>query len=195
VSTAAFCRQTDYRSRKPAVTAIISLLPMNVRKWLREHSLRLLAIRDTPNAIAGGVAIGIFFGFTPLLGMKTLLSIFAAWLMRCNILAAAIAVTLHDVALPFMPILFRWEYQIGYWLLSEPHRWPERLRDLHWHAREWRNWTTFFSIGRPLLLGSMIVSTPVAALTFCLARTIVIRHRLKHPHLDPTDSGAPASDH
>jgi len=52
---------------------------MNVRKWLKEHSLKLLAIRDTPNAIAGGVAIGIFFGFTPLVGLKTLLSIFFAW--------------------------------------------------------------------------------------------------------------------
>ena len=101
---------------------------MNLRKWFNEHSLKLLAIRDTPNAIAGGVAIGIFFGFTPLVGLKTLLSIFVAWLTRCNILAAAIAVTLHDVALPFMPVLFRWEYNIGYWLLSDPHHWPERLR-------------------------------------------------------------------
>ena len=30
---------------------------MNVKRWLREHSLKLLAIRDTPEAIAGGVAI------------------------------------------------------------------------------------------------------------------------------------------
>ena len=64
---------------------------MNLRKWFKEHSLKLLAIRDTPNAIAGGVAIGIFFGFTPLVGLKTLLSIFFAWLTRSNIVAAAIA--------------------------------------------------------------------------------------------------------
>src|ERR1044071_4671354 len=96
----------------------------NLRRWLKDHSLKLLAIRDTPNAIAGGVAIGIFFGFTPLLGLKTLLSIFFAWLTRSNIIAAVIAVTLHDVALPFMPVLFRWEYDIGYWILSDPHQWP-----------------------------------------------------------------------
>src|SRR5436309_2075255 len=34
---------------------------MNPRRWLHEHSLKLLAIRDTPEAIAGGVAIGLFF--------------------------------------------------------------------------------------------------------------------------------------
>ena len=167
---------------------------MNVRHWLKEHSLKLLAIRDTPNAIAGGVAIGIFFGFTPLVGLKTLLSIFCAWLTRSNIVAAALAVTLHDVALPFMPVLFRWEYDIGYWLLSNPHRWPERLRDLHWHAREWRSWTTFFSVGQPLLLGSVIVSAPVALLAFCLTRRIVIRHRKKHLHAPPAEPPSPAPD-
>jgi len=160
---------------------------MNLRRWFKDHSLRLLAIRDTPNAIAGGVAIGIFFGFTPLVGLKTLLSILFAWLTRCNLVAAAIAVTLHDVALPFMPVLFRLEYNIGYWLLSDPHRWPERLRDLHWRAREWRSWTTFFSVGQPLLLGSVIVSGPAALVTFWLTRSIVIRHRKKHPHVESTE--------
>jgi uncharacterized protein (DUF2062 family) len=46
---------------------------MDPRRWFHEHSLKLLAIRDTPEAIAGGVAIGIFFGFTPLFGLKTAL--------------------------------------------------------------------------------------------------------------------------
>ena len=168
---------------------------MNLRKWFKEHSLKLLAIRDTPNAIASGVAIGIFFGFTPLVGLKTLLSIFFAWLTRSNIVAAAIAATLHDVALPFMPVLFRWEYNIGYWLLSDPHQWPERLRDLDWRAREWRSWTTFFSVGRPLLLGSVIVSGPVAFVSFWLARSIVIRHRKKRSHIESaTQQGTASGD-
>ena len=83
---------------------------MNPRKWLEEHSIKLLAIRDTPNAIAGGVAIGIFLGFTPLFGLKMLLSLLFAWLFRCNLLAAAIGVTFHDIVIPFMPFIFRFEY-------------------------------------------------------------------------------------
>jgi len=81
---------------------------MNVGRWLHEHSLKLLAIRDTPQSIAGGVAIGIFFGFTPLWGLKTLLSIFLAWLTRSNIIAAVLAGSLHDVVFPFMPLIWRW---------------------------------------------------------------------------------------
>src|ERR1051326_1981491 len=61
---------------------------MNPRRWLHEHSLKLLAIRDTPEAIAGGVAIGLFFGFTPLFGLRFLASMFFAWLTRSNLPAA-----------------------------------------------------------------------------------------------------------
>src|SRR5437016_10783365 len=147
---------------------------MILRKWFKEHSLKLLAIRDTPNAIAGGVAIGIFFGFTPLVGLKTLLSIFFAWLTRSNIIAAAIAVTLHDVALPFMPVLFRWEYRIGYWLLSDPHQWPARLRDTRWSANTWRSWTTLLSIGRTLRSGPVGVSGRGATFALWLTRCGVL---------------------
>src|SRR6185369_15589372 len=105
---------------------------MNVKRWFREHSLKLLAIRDTPEAIAGGVAIGIFFGFMPLFGLKTLLAILFAWLTRSNILAAVIAGTLHDVILPFMPFMYRSEYVVGYWLLTNPHEMPVSMRRLNW---------------------------------------------------------------
>ena len=97
---------------------------MNPRRWLQEHSLKLLAIRDTPEAIAGGVAIGIFFGFIPIVGLKTISAIFLAWLTRSNILAAVIAGAFHDIFLPLMPVIYRWEYDVGFWLLHNPHRWP-----------------------------------------------------------------------
>jgi uncharacterized protein (TIGR03546 family) len=150
---------------------------MNIRRWLHEHSLRLLAIRDTPEAIAGGVAIGMFFGFTPLFGLKTLSAIFFAWLTRSNILAAVIAGTLHDVIIPFMPAIFVFEYKVGSWLLSQPHTWPRHVSKmlLNWH--EWHSWTMFLTIGKPLLLGSVIVSAPLAIISYFLTLGIVARHQ------------------
>jgi uncharacterized protein (DUF2062 family) len=164
-----------------------------LKGWFKGHSLRLLAIRDTPEAIAGGVAIGMFFGFTPLFGLKTLLSLFIAWLFGCNLLAAAVAVTLHDVALPFMPLLYRWEYDVGYWLLSNPHAWPAPLTRVHLGAHAWRSWTTFLTVGKPLLIGSLLFSTPIAIATYFLMRRIVVRHRLKHPH-GPVTGGEKIED-
>lgn len=152
---------------------------MNVRRWLQEHSLKLLAIRDTPEAIAGGVAIGIFFGFTPLFGIKTLSAIFFAWLTRSNILAAVIAGTLHDLLLPLMPVIYLWEYKIGYWLLSHPHHWPVKLSKVHFGWHDWRNWRTFLVIGKPLLLGSIVYGIPLATGSFFITKAIVERHRKK----------------
>src|SRR5436190_578800 len=152
---------------------------MNPRRWLREHSLKLLAIRDTPNAIAGGVAIGIFFGFVPLFGLKTILSILCAWLTRCNILAAVLAGASHDLILPLMPVIYRLEYDVGYWLLSSPHRLPPALFRAHWELHRSRSWMTIMDVGKPLLLGSFICSAPSSALAFFITRAIVSRHQRK----------------
>lgn len=162
---------------------------MNIHRWLHDHSLKLLAIRDTPQAIAGGVAIGIFFGFTPLFGLKTLSAIFFAWLTGSNILAAVISGTLHDVLLPFMPVIYRWEYNVGYWLLSSPHHWPPSLRRLHFEGGAWRHWTTFFSVGKPLLVGGCVFAAPVSVASFFITRAIVASHqRKKQAHIPPPPS-------
>ena len=164
---------------------------MNLRRWFHEHSLKLLAIRDTPEAIAGGVAIGIFFGFVPIVGLKTVSAIFFAWLTRSNILAAVIAGALHDVILPLMPIIYRWEYDVGYWLLHDPHRWPTALTQMRWSGHSWRDWRTYFdgqrfiAIGKPLLVGSTICSAPFAILSYFITKSIVARHQRKKAQQQP----------
>lgn len=161
---------------------------LKLHRWLHEHSLRLLAIRDTPGAIAGGVAIGFFFGFTPLFGLKTLCAIFFAWLTRTNILAAVIAGTMHDVLLPFMPFVYRGEYRVGYWLLN--HEWPQRLSRLHVNWHEWRDWTAFLTVGKPLLLGSLVCGAPAAAVSYVATRIIVQRHQRRKHASAPPPAGA-----
>ena len=159
---------------------------MDPRRWFHEHSLKLLAIRDTPEAIAGGVAIGIFIGFTPLFGLKTVLTILFAWLTRSNIIAAVIASAAHDVLLPLMPMIFRWEYDVGFWLMSQPHRLPPPLTKMHWEGHSWRNWTTFFTVGKPLLIGSVVCSAPFALFSYFFTQRLVARHqRKKHAQAKP----------
>src|ERR1039458_1180042 len=165
---------------------------MNLHRWLQAHSLKLLAIRDTPEAIAGGVAIGIFLGFTPLFGLKTLLAILFAWLTRSNIIAAVVATTLHDVLLPFMPVIYIWEYKIGYWLLN--YEWPQHLTRLHLRWNEWLNWTTFLTVGKPLLVGSVFCGLPVTMISFFVAREIVARHQRRKQMAPPASEPVIAKD-
>lgn len=149
------------------------------RAWLREHSLKLLAIRDTPSAIAGGVAIGLFFGFVPVFGLKTVFSLLFAWLTRSNLVAAVLACTSHEILLPVMPLIYRWQYDIGYWLLSQPHQWPVSMRKVTWSPHKWWTWRTLRTAGAPLLLGSVVFSVPLALAAFFVTHGIMSRHQRK----------------
>jgi uncharacterized protein len=152
---------------------------MNPRRWLHEHSLKLLAIRDTPEAIAGGVAIGIYIGFTPLIGLKTALTILFAWLTRSNILAAVIASASHDILWPIMPVIFAGEYDVGYWLLSHPHHFPPSVIKTHLDFHALRNWSNLLTIGKPMLVGSLVCSAPLAAFSYWFSKRLVARHQRK----------------
>jgi uncharacterized protein (DUF2062 family) len=143
--------------------------------WLDHMHSRLVTIPDTPHSIALGVAIGIFFGFTPLWSLKTLLSIGVAWLCRSNKIAAAISVQLHDLILPFMPAIYLWEYKIGFWAMKG--HLPQRFHMRTLSFRDYFHWEAFFTVGRPLLIGSIIVGLPSAAIVYFVCRALVTRHR------------------
>lgn len=132
-----------------------------------------MTIADTPHSIALGSAIGIFFGFTPLWSMKTLLSIAVAWLCKCNKIAAAVAVTLHDIILPLMPAIYYWQYRIGMRILHG--RPAQRGAFHHLTLHDLMDWSMFVKIGWPLLFGSLFLALPSAALTYFIIRTLVRR--------------------
>lgn len=141
---------------------------------------KLLSLRDTPHAVAGGAAIGIFIGFTPLFGIKTLLSLGLAYLLRCNPIAAVIAVSLHDVIIPFWPFLLKVEYDIGAWILGRFQELPPKPDIHHFRFQDMLKWTTFFHVGLPLLVGSLFVSAPAAVLSYTgMLRLLQYRER-KH---------------
>lgn len=141
-------------------------MPNKLYQWMRSKIRGLSELRDKPHAVALGIASGIFFGFVPLFGFKTLLAMGAARLFRGNMVAAAVAVTLHDVILPLAPMLLRWEYDLGYWLLSHPHHLPAGFHPTHHGASVWFHWSTLFTVGLPLLLGSLVVAIPFAAASY-----------------------------
>lgn len=148
-----------------------------LKRWLRAHHMTLMTLPDTPHAIALGSAVGMFFGFTPLFGMKTLLSITVAWLLKSNKIAAVITVTLHDLILPLVPAMFYWQYKLGMWAMY--HRLPQREGFRRVSLRDYMEWTTFLTVGRPILVGSLFFAVPAALLVYFGLRGILIRARAK----------------
>jgi uncharacterized protein (DUF2062 family) len=136
--------------------------------------MTLMAINDTPHSIALGSAIGIFFGFTPLTSLKTLLSIAVAWICRSNKIAAAIAVTVHDVLIFVMPAIYFAEYKAGCWLLRRPP--PPRIR-FHFALHDYLSWHVFSRVIWPALIGSMLLAIPSALATYLIMRLLVSRSR------------------
>jgi uncharacterized protein len=135
----------------------------------------LFAIEDSPESIARGIGIGVFLGFTPLYGLKTLLSLLLAVLFRGNRMAAVIGVNLHDFLFPLIPLVLGMEYDAGFWLLSRPHQFPASLSLIHLRPHEWLSWTTFLTVGMPLLLGSLLLGIPCGYIAFVITRSVLRR--------------------
>ena len=101
-----------------------------MKKWLLDHWYKLISLQASPDAIAAGFAIGIWWGFTPFIGVKTVMAIFFAWISRTNKIAAAIGVTMHDMLLPFFFFVLYFQYEVGCLML---HKHPERIK----HIEAW----------------------------------------------------------
>lgn len=141
---------------------------------LQRFKAGVTQIRDTPHSIAGGVAIGVLFGFTPLLGFKTLLAVLVAWLFRCSKLSAVLAVTFHDILLPLGPFILRWQFQIGFFIISRPHRWPPKLSPKKFHFENYLSWKTLHVLW-PTLIGSIVIGVPIAFVMYFVVLEIVTR--------------------
>lgn len=156
------------RSGPPLPTPLSRL-----KSWLRAHHLTLMTIADTPHSIALGSAIGIFFGFTPLWSLKTLLSIGVAWACRCNKLAAAIAVTLHDALIFVMPAIYFAEYKVGCWTLHRPP--PAHRIRFHFGLHDYLNLHVFMRLVWPAVVGSLFLAIPSAIFVYFLVRILLSR--------------------
>jgi uncharacterized protein len=149
------------------------------RPWYKKHYHRLVGLKDTPHSIALGFACGIFLGFTPLFGLKMILAVVLAWILRSNKISALIGVALHDFFLPFVPVLLRVQYLIGFWMMSNPHQLPPEMSLKHVQLERLFHWTTFLTVGGPLMLGSLVTAIPFGVVAYFLARWFVVEFRQK----------------
>jgi uncharacterized protein (DUF2062 family) len=144
---------------------------------LEAQGITLMSLPDTPHSIALGSAIGMFFGFSPLFGLKTILAFLITWIFKANKTAAVITVQLHDLLLPLVPALFFWQYKLGMWALYG--RVPQREGFRRVPLRDYMEWTTFLTVGRPILIGSLFFAIPAAVVVYFGLRGVLIRSRAR----------------
>ncbi len=128
-------------------------------------------------SVSGGVALGLFVGFMPILGQIFIAAALAIWL-RVNLPIASMAVWVTN---PFTvaPIFF-YAYKLGAWVLQIPMQHYAFSLSWEWFSHE------FLNIWQPLLLGSVICGIVAALLGILFVRLIwrlvVIRSWLSRPH-------------
>ncbi|MDE1170331.1 MAG: DUF2062 domain-containing protein [Verrucomicrobium sp.] len=134
--------------------------------WTKGQIHAIIHLEDDKKSIAAGVAIGVFWGFTPFFGFKTILTFLTAWACRVNKVAAVAAVALHELLLPIYPFYLHASYQFGSWLLHTPQplRAEKMLHILHhpslWKQEAYHLW--------PVLLGSVLLAVLPAILAYVL---------------------------
>jgi uncharacterized protein (DUF2062 family) len=169
---------------------MIHLTRALVRRWLDA----LLHIDDTAERTAAAFALGVFFGFSPFLGLHTLLGVLFAFLLNLNRVAVLIGVYTN---LPwFLGPYYALATMVGARLTR--HRIPRGLRmqlrglfELSMFDGEF--WHRLLGVMRPLawpyMVGSTVGALLLAAAAYQLALAFVTSrrriHDIMHHHRKP----------
>ena len=168
---------------------MIAITRTIIRKWMEA----LLHIHDTPQRTAAAFAVGVFFGFSPFLGLHTVLALGVAFIFNLNRVVVLVGVYSN---LPW--IIAAWYAgmtAIGAWLLGTPL--PEgfggmlrRLFDLSLFTLAF--WRELAHKLRPLFwpyfVGSLLGAIVLAIVAYHLTRGFIerykhlqeVRHKAKH---------------
>ena len=152
-------------------------------KWRKVHEL--LDAKDAPHSVAGGTSIGVFFGFLPIFGLKTLGAMGVSLTTRCSVVASVIGVSLHDVFIPIWPLILRYQFQIGFWILSHPHHFAPPLTKQDFAFSEIFQWDNFVEIGLPLLIGGVVFALPISLGSYAAVLLIMKRRAERKRQLEP----------
>lgn len=123
--------------------------------------LKLSQINASPYAIASGFACGAAISFTPFVGFHTLLAVFTAFIVRGNILSAAVGTLVGNpwtFPLIWPATLFTGRFMLGN--ASKAHVDFLTLFENLMHAVRHLNYNLFISDIWPILLPMMIGCIP-----------------------------------
>jgi hypothetical protein len=146
------------------------------RRWLD----RLLHTHDTPRRTAAAFAIGVFFGFSPFLGLHTVLGLVVAFAFGLNRVAVLLGVYSN---LPWIvPAYYTLTTLLGAALLGVNVP-PDLLRELR-ESLTYASWSELTTLARrltPLLwafgVGSTAGAVALAVVAYCASLAIIVTHR------------------
>ncbi len=133
----------------------------------------ILALDSHPSHIAGGFAVGVFIGITPLFGLHTPMAIALAFIFRLNKLTTITGSWLNT---PFtvLPVLMA-SYRLGEFVLRRPPK-SVSFEILDWHHLK--------GYATALFIGSSIIGLATALVAYFICYWMVVKFRRKDPGLN-----------
>jgi uncharacterized protein (DUF2062 family) len=146
------------------------------RRWLDQ----LLHTHDTPRRTAAAFAIGVFFGFSPFLGLHTVLGLVVAFAFSLNRVAVLLGVYSN---LPWiLPAYYTLTTLLGAALLGVNVP-PDLLKELR-ESLTYASWSELTTLARsltPLLwafgVGSTVGAVALAVVAYCVSLAMIVTHR------------------
>ena len=141
-----------------------------MRGWgkIRDKLHEALSGETNAKALAAGFAVGVFFSFTPLISLHTVLALLVAFLFRFSKIAAAAGVWVNN---PYtMPFVFYGCLRLGEWMLGSG-----------FHPLACERWTIDAILKAaapclaPLFLGTTVVGLVSAAIAYGIVYRIAVR--------------------
>lgn len=147
-----------------------------IRRWLDQ----LLHTHDTPRRTAVAYAVGVFFGFSPMLGLHTVLGVGCAFAFSLNRVAMLLGIYSN---LPWiLPAYYSLATLLGATLLGVKVP-PNLLRDLQTALAD-ASWADFRQLGHALtplawafVLGSTIGAVILALIAYHVSFAMIVAHR------------------
>jgi uncharacterized protein (DUF2062 family) len=140
-----------------------------LKQRIREMWQKLSHLNATPDQIAAGFSIGIFASFLPLNPSPITVAIVVAWLLKRNVMAAIAGATMAILYTPLLPLIWLAEYRLGKLILPVKH--PVTLEQ----ARLWDVLQKGWDVYAAMLVGSIIIATPVTVLTYLVVKRLAER--------------------
>lgn len=162
------------------------------RWWSSPRSLlrTILMLDDTQHSVALGTSLGMFIAFTPTVGIQMLLVMILAFVtrpfFRFNHVAALITLYISN-PLTMVPIYY-FLYRVGAFFVGGNVTREQFRSILDFNSLSgWRDatLTLIFDFGLPLLIGTVIVATPLGLATYPLMRFVLRTFRRVKPKATP----------
>jgi uncharacterized protein (DUF2062 family) len=154
-------------------------LSPKMRHWLDQ----MLHTNDTPQRTAVAYALGVFLGFSPLLGLHTVLGLVLAFALNLNRVAVLLGIYSN---LPWiLPAYYTLTTMAGAAILRVPIK-PKLLTELSQVLADW-SWADFRRFAHALtplawayVLGSTLGAILLALIAYRVSLAMIVAHRRRH---------------